>query len=130
VFELGEHGQHLQHHPPRRRAGVKGLGRRAQHDVERVEVLGELGELAHLPAESVDAVDEQHVDLAGAGEVEGCLQAGAVELGAGRLVLLVGDDPPALLRHAERLEPFVLRVQRGRLVLFVGGDAGVDADPG
>jgi hypothetical protein len=33
VFELGEHAQHLQH-PPRCRAGVERLRRRAQHDVE------------------------------------------------------------------------------------------------
>lgn len=48
VFELGEHTEHLQHHPPRGRAGVERLGRRAQHHVVGVEFLGELGELAHL----------------------------------------------------------------------------------
>ncbi|HTS73675.1 MAG TPA: hypothetical protein VMG74_08185 [Gaiellaceae bacterium] len=120
MLELGEHRQHLQHHPTRRRAGVERLRRRAQHDVERVEFFGELGELPDFPREPVDAVDEQHVDLVRAGEVECGLQAGSVELGAGRLVLLVGDDPPALLRRTERLQPFALRVQRGRLVLFVG----------
>jgi hypothetical protein len=61
VLELGEYGQHLQHHPPGRRAGVERLGRRAQHDHDRVELFGELGELAHLPAEPVDPVDEQQV---------------------------------------------------------------------
>ncbi|HEX5246431.1 MAG TPA: hypothetical protein VFW41_04805 [Gaiellaceae bacterium] len=108
MFELGEHREHLQHHPSSRGAGVERLGRRAKDDVERVEFFGELGELAHLPAEPVDAVDEQHVDRAAAGEVERGLQAGAVELCAGRLVLLVRDDPPALLRRAERLQPFAL----------------------
>jgi hypothetical protein len=49
VFELGEHAEHLQHHPPRRGAGVERLGRRLQHDVELVEFLAQPGELAHLP---------------------------------------------------------------------------------
>jgi hypothetical protein len=119
VFELGEHGQHLQHHPTRRGAGVERLGRRAQHDVEGVEFFGELSELPDFAAEAVDAVDKQHVDGTGAGEVERCLKAGPVELCPGRLVLLVGDDPPPFLCFAERFEPFPLRVQRGRLVLLV-----------
>jgi hypothetical protein len=48
VFELCEHAEHLQHHPPGGGAGVERLGRRAQHDAEPVEFFGELGELAHL----------------------------------------------------------------------------------
>jgi hypothetical protein len=36
VLELGEHAEHLQHHPSCRRAGVEWLGRRAQHNVEGV----------------------------------------------------------------------------------------------
>jgi hypothetical protein len=48
VFELGEHGEHLQHHPAGRRAGVEGLGRRAQHDLVGVELFGQLRQLAHL----------------------------------------------------------------------------------
>jgi hypothetical protein len=48
VLELGEHGQHLQHHPPGRGIGVEGLGRRAQRYSVGVEFLGELRELSHL----------------------------------------------------------------------------------
>ena len=70
VLELGEHGQHLQHHPPGGGAGVERLGRRAQHDAVGVEFLGQLGELAHLAAQAVDPVDEQQVGRVGAGEVE------------------------------------------------------------
>jgi hypothetical protein len=58
VLELGEHGQHLQHHPPGRGAGVERLRGRAEHDIAGVELLGELGELAHLPAQPIDPVDE------------------------------------------------------------------------
>jgi hypothetical protein len=36
VFELGEHAEHLQHHPSRRGAGVERLGRRLQDDVELI----------------------------------------------------------------------------------------------
>jgi hypothetical protein len=111
VLELGEHGQHLQHHPPGRRAGVERLRRRTQCDLVRVELLSQLGELTDLAGEPVDAVDEQQIDAALAGEIERRLQARPVELGAGRPVLMVGDDPPALLRRAERLQPLALRMQ-------------------
>jgi hypothetical protein len=120
VLELGEHGQHLQHHPPGCGAGVERLGRRAQRDPVGVELLGQLRQLAHLAREPVDAVDEQQVDRFVAGEIERGMQAGAVELGAGRSVLLVSDNPPALLRLAERFEALALAVQRGGLVLLVG----------
>jgi len=58
VLKLGEHSEHLQHHPSRRRAGVEWLGGGAQDHAEVVEFLGDPGELAHLAREAVDAVDE------------------------------------------------------------------------
>lgn len=81
MLELGEHRQH---HPPGRGAGVDGLGCRAQHDAELVELFGQCGELAYLAAEAIDAVDQQQLYLALAGEIESGLQAGPVELRAGR----------------------------------------------
>jgi hypothetical protein len=104
VLELGEDGEHLQHHPPRRRAGIEGLGRGAKDAARGVELLRDLGQLAHLAAEAVDPVDEQEVDLARAGEPERHREAGAVELGAGGAVLFVGDDAPVLLHLAEGLQ--------------------------
>jgi hypothetical protein len=130
VLELGEHRQHLQHHPAGCRAGIERLRRGLQDDVERVQLLGQLCELAHLAAQPVDAVDEQQVDRAAFTELERRLQTRAVELRAGRLVLLVRDDPPSLLCLAEGLQPFALRMQRGRLVLLVGRDPCVEANPG
>ncbi|HET8821519.1 MAG TPA: hypothetical protein VFM57_08220 [Thermoleophilaceae bacterium] len=108
VLELGEHRQHLQHHPTCRRPRIERLSGGPKDDVERVEFFGELGELTHLPGEAVDAVDEQHVHRTRTSKVKCCLQAGSVKLGAGRLVLLVRDDSPALLRRAERLQPLAL----------------------
>ncbi|HUZ98450.1 MAG TPA: hypothetical protein VMU74_03745 [Gaiellaceae bacterium] len=58
MLELREHRQHLQHHPSSSRTGVERLRRRLENNIECVEFLGELCELAHLPRESVDAVDE------------------------------------------------------------------------
>jgi hypothetical protein len=58
VLELGEHAEHLKHHPARGRPCVERLCRRAQNDIELVEFLGDPGELANLPAEPVDPVDE------------------------------------------------------------------------
>jgi hypothetical protein len=62
VLELGEDAEHLEHHPPSGGAGVERLGCRAQHHAVRIEFFGELRELAHLPGEPGDAVDEQEVD--------------------------------------------------------------------
>src|SRR5581483_11353200 len=59
VLELGEHAEHLQHHPPRRGAGIERLSRRLQDDVELVELLAQTRELSYLAGEAVDAVDEQ-----------------------------------------------------------------------
>ncbi|HVC87819.1 MAG TPA: hypothetical protein VNC40_10390 [Gaiellaceae bacterium] len=129
VLELGEHAEHLQHHPPSSRAGVERLGRGAEDDVELVEFLRELRQLPDFPGEPVDAVDEQHVYQSAARQIEGGLQAGPVELGAGRAVLLVGDDAPPLLRLTERLQPLPLTVQRRRLVLLIGRDPRVETDP-
>jgi hypothetical protein len=118
----GEDAEHLQHHPSRRRAGVEGLGCRAQHDADPVELLRQLGELAHFAREAVDAVDEQQIDLPRARQFDRSREPGPVELRASRAILLMGNDPPLVLRVAEGLEPFALRVQRGGLVLLVGRD--------
>jgi hypothetical protein len=129
VFELGEDAEHLQHHPAGGGAGVERLRGRLQDDVELVELLAEPGELAHLPAEPVDAVDEQQIDAPLAGEIECLLEAGAVEGGAGGLVFEGGDDAPVLHRLAVTLQPLPLRLQRGRLVVLVGRDPLVQAHP-
>jgi hypothetical protein len=103
VLELGEHPEHLQHHPTGGGAGVEWLRRRAEDHAELVQLVRDHGELTNLARETVDAVDEQLVDTALAGEIECGLQAGPVELGAGRAVFVVGDDVPVLLHLAERL---------------------------
>jgi hypothetical protein len=64
-LELGEHAKHLDHHPPRRRRRVEGLGRRAEGNSGSVEVFEELGEAAHRAGEPVHPVDEQEVEAAG-----------------------------------------------------------------
>jgi len=64
-LELGEDAEHLDHHPPRQRRGVEGLGRRAEGNTGCVEVFQELGEAAHRPGEPVDPVDEKEIETAG-----------------------------------------------------------------
>jgi hypothetical protein len=129
VLELGEDAQHLQHHPPRRRAGVERLGRRLEHDLEPVELLGEPGELAHLAGEAVDAVDEQQVEAPLARQFERLFEAGPVEADAARLVLERVDDSPVLHRFAVALQSLALGCERGGLVVLVGRDPRVQADP-
>ena len=128
MLELGEHAEHLQHHPPGWGAGVERLRRRLQDDVELIELLAQPGELTHLAGEAVDAVDEQQVDALLARKVERLLQAGAVEAGPGGLVLVGGDDPPVLHRLAVALQPLPLRLQRRGLVVLVGRDPLVETD--
>jgi hypothetical protein len=128
VLKLREHTEHLEHHPPRGGARVERLGRGAQRTPVAVQLLGELGELAHIPGQAVDAVDEQQVDPALAGERERALQPGTGERRAGHSVLLLGDDPPALLGAAESLQPLALREERGGLVFLVGRDPRVQTD--
>ncbi|HWY18605.1 MAG TPA: hypothetical protein VNY27_07835 [Solirubrobacteraceae bacterium] len=64
--------------------------------------------MADLAAESVDAVDEQLVDLSLSCEVERGLQAGALQLCAGCAVFVVRDDLPVLLDLAESLQALAL----------------------
>jgi hypothetical protein len=104
VLELSEHAKHLQHHPAGRGPSVERLGGGAQDHAKPVQFLGNPCELANLPAQSVDPVDEQLVDTALPRKVERGLQAGPVELGAGGAVFVVGNDPPVscTLQNASR----------------------------
>jgi hypothetical protein len=130
VLELGEDAEHLQHHPPGRGAGVERLGRRLQNNAEPVEFLGQPGQLAHLAAEAVDAVDEQQVEAPLAGEAERLPKAGTVEGDAARLVFEGVDDVPVLHRLAVALQPLPLRPKRRRLVVLVDRNSQVQTDPG
>ncbi|HET7128485.1 MAG TPA: hypothetical protein VFJ93_05345 [Gaiellaceae bacterium] len=79
MLELREDGEHLQHHPPGGGAGVERLGRRLQRDIELVQLIGKLGELAHLAREPVNPVDQQQIDLALTRKLERRLEARPVE---------------------------------------------------
>src|SRR5581483_1063847 len=93
-----------------------------------VELLAQAGELPHLPAEAVDAVDEQQVDALLTRQLECLLQAGTVEAGAGGLVFVGGDDAPVLHRLAVALQPLPLRLERGWLVVLIGRDPLIQTD--
>ncbi len=92
ALELGEDPEQLQQHPPDGALRVDGLGGRLQRDAGGFELFDDGHQPDDGAGEPVDAVDEQHVKRAGTGGVEGFLQAGPVEGGAGGLVdEAVGD---------------------------------------
>ena len=128
-LELGEHAEHLHHHPARRSRGVERLRRRAKQHVGLVELLEHVREPAHRPREPVDAVDEQQIEPLRLGLLQGALEAGPFEAGPGRLVGEAARDPPALLAVHVGGEPCRLGFERVGLVGLVGRDAGVGRDP-
>ncbi len=75
-LELGEHAEHLDHHPPGRACGVERLGRRPEQDARLVEALEDLREPPDGAREAVDAVDEQEVEALGVGLAQSALEPG------------------------------------------------------
>jgi hypothetical protein len=111
AFELGEDAEHLHHHASGGAGGVERLGGRAEGDARFVEFGQDLRERAHGAGEPVDAEDQEQVVAASPGGGERVLQAGPFQHGAGHLVLVAMDDPPALLACAVGGQPVGLRAQ-------------------
>ena len=97
-----------------------------------VEQLDQLGEIGQRAGEPVDLVDHHDVDLAGPDIGQELLQGRAVERGAreAAIVVVVGNEPPALMRLALDigLAGLALGVERVELEVEVmlGRLAGVD----
>lgn len=60
-FELAEHSEELDEHPPGRGGGVDGFGGGAERDADGVEFFEEADEDFGGAGETVDRVDEQDV---------------------------------------------------------------------
>jgi hypothetical protein len=60
-FELGEHAEHLHHHPTRSGRGVERFRRAAERHPSGVELFEQRGEAANRAGEPVDSVDQQEV---------------------------------------------------------------------
>nr|WP_240746764.1 hypothetical protein [Cryptosporangium phraense] len=129
AFELGEDPEHLDEHSARWSGRVEGLGGRSEGDAGGGELVQEPDQVADSAAESVDAVDEQDVELAGLGVGDRALEVAAVEGSARAVVGVFGDDGPAVLRRGVGVELGVLGFDGERLVLFIGGATGVGGDP-
>ncbi|HTW42844.1 MAG TPA: hypothetical protein VMD79_11065 [Solirubrobacteraceae bacterium] len=54
MLELGEHAEHLQHHPTGWGAGVERLSRRAQHHVQGVQLPFDIADLRVLRLDMTD----------------------------------------------------------------------------
>ncbi|MDQ3453698.1 MAG: hypothetical protein M3493_13550 [Actinomycetota bacterium] len=90
---------------------VDRLGGGLEGDAGGFEFLNDGHEPDDGAGESVDAVDEQHVERAGAGGVKGLLQAGPVKGGAGGLVDEAVGDRHRRLGGDELLEAVGLRFE-------------------
>ncbi len=128
-FELGEDSEHLDHHPTRRRGGVERLGRRAKRDVSVVELFEDQGEASNRARQPVDPEHQEQVEAPFLRFGERALQARAFEHGAGHLVGVVAEGEPVVLGGDVGGEPVGLGFERVGLVLFVGGDTRVQANP-
>ena len=97
-----------------------------------IENLDQLRKVGKRARQSVNLVDQDNVDLAGANVVEQSLQGRAVQRCAGQpaVVIMVGDEPPAFMGLALYigLAGFPLRIERVELKIKVmlGGFAGID----
>nr|WP_229783444.1 hypothetical protein [Pilimelia anulata] len=129
AFELGEHPQHLDVELAHGAAGVDRLGGRLERHPYLVQIGQELEQVALAAREPVEAVNEQDVEAARPGRAEGVLQAGPVEGGAGGVVGVLGDDGGVVAGVDVAVQPAALGVDGERLVVFVGGAAGVDRYP-
>jgi hypothetical protein len=120
AFERGEDAEQLQQHPPDGALGVDGLGGRREGHACGFELFHDGHEPDDGAGEPVDAVHEQHVERAGAGGVEGLLEAGPVEGGAGGLVDEAVGDRHRRLGGDELFEAVSLRFEGVGLVDLVG----------
>ncbi|MDA8391797.1 MAG: hypothetical protein M0Z87_03150 [Actinomycetota bacterium] len=120
ALELREDAEELEQHAPDRPVGVDRLGRRAQRHAGRVELFDDGHETDDRAADAVDAVDEEHVELAGSRRRERGLEAGALEGGARCLVDEAVGDLLAGLGGDEGFEALGLGFERVGLVDLVG----------
>ena len=124
-LELGEHGEHLDHHPPRRSGRVEGLGRRAKGDAGGVEIFQDLSQAPHRAGEPVDPVDQEQVEAPGPGFRQRTLSFWSLGDRAGGLVAEAPGELPVGLALHVGAEPFGLSLQGVGLVVLVGRDPGV-----
>jgi hypothetical protein len=109
-LELGDAGEHGQHHPPGRAGGVgPGLAQRAQAGAGLAQLLGDPQQVAGRAGQAVEAGDHGHVALARLVEQAGELRP--VAPGAGELLLV--DPPAAGLLERGALQGEVLVVGAG-----------------
>ncbi|HSZ06867.1 MAG TPA: hypothetical protein VK778_16900 [Solirubrobacteraceae bacterium] len=108
TLELGEHAEHLHHHPAGRGAGVERLGRGAEDHTSLVKLVNDLRKPTDRPGEAIYAVDEQHIEPAELCVPEEAGECGPVDHGPGELVLIAPLDPPLRLAGHERIEPHAL----------------------
>ncbi len=117
--------EHLDHHAARRGGRVEGLGRRAEGDPGRLQLLDEHTELAEVAAQAIDAVHEEEIEGPRRRSCASSRQPRSLQAVARGPIDVAGDDAPVGLARHVRFETVALRAQRVGLVRLVGRDAGV-----
>ena len=118
ALELGDAGEHGQHHPARRAGRIgPGLGQTAQPGIRLPEPLGNVEQVARRAREPVEAGHHDHVLLAQVAEQTG--QFGPVATCSGALLRV--DPPAASVAQRRTLECEVL---------VVGADASIAEEHG
>nr|WP_262324441.1 hypothetical protein [Acidiferrimicrobium sp. IK] len=127
-FELGEHAEHLDHHPSGWGGGVERLGGRTERHTGGVERFEQAGQTAHRPGEAVDPVDEKEVEAVRSGLGERSFEVGAFGGRPRRLVAEGADQLPVFLAVDIGAQSGGLGFEGVRLMGLVGRDSGVGGD--
>ena len=102
-LKLGKGEQDIEGQPPHARGGVELLGDRDEGDAPRIEGFHDLGEVEQRACQTVDLINDHHVDL-GVGDIgEKSLQGRAVQCPAGVAAVVIQgrQDRPAFVLLGE-----------------------------
>src|SRR5215208_6759070 len=131
-LELGKGQQDVQREPPHAGTGVERLGHRHERDRVRLEQLDQLGEIRKRARQPVDLVHHHEVDPASPNIAQQGLERRPFQRGPGEaaIIIMIWDEPPALLRLAldiglTGLALGIERVER-KVEVMLGRLAGID----
>jgi hypothetical protein len=122
AFELGEHAEQLQHHPPGRGLRVDALGGGDHPQPKRVQVLDQAEQVQQAATQPIQLGDQHHLDLARHGRGEQLVQRRARRGSPGHAGIHILADQPQTVPPGQGLALLALRVDRGRIHLAAGRD--------
>jgi hypothetical protein len=91
AFQLGKNRSDIHHGPAHRRAGVKLLADGNKADPQLAELLNQPRKIADVAADPIQAVDHNGFEFVLSGSLHHFLEAGSVQISAGKALVLVND---------------------------------------